>query len=373
MQPNDTDSIRGSEATARPANITLADRPATMHRSITDTRARSQTDRWAESLADSRTTMPAPTRRPRRALAVLPGLIAAAAIMASAPAQAQQPNEACPASHRIVISEAHVGHEPGDVIGLPGAIAERLAARLEQDGQQVVDVVRPTRSGGLEPAMDAFSRHGAPYFLRLVARDLGTEGRPSGIVLLPDRFAPRAGELSATLDDGARGARLDSWQIDLSAADGKPFSPEVAADSARFWESDWGQSMDAAIDTLAGNVLDTVGCRPLVGRVLSTEGRGGSTDLRIDLGRRDGLSAGDRLQVIDPGMPADWLGVNLLTRPDLETTAGPIREPRALGEARVSYLGERDSTLRYQGGHSVESGDLVQVTPGRDRLERVPD
>lgn len=280
---------------------------------------------------------------------------------------------ACKASHRLVITAAYIGDDPVDVAGLSRAIATRLADRLERDGQRVIEIVRPTRSTGLEPAMDAFSRHAAPYFLRLAASDLAAEGRPSGFVLLPNRYAPRAGELRATLDDGARGARLAEWQIDLSAADGKPFSPKIAAASARFWQSDWGRSMDAAIDTLAGKVLDTIGCRPLVGRVLSTELRDDRWDLRVDLGRRDGLSAGDRLQVIDPGMPTDWLGVNLLTRPDLETTAGPVREPRALGEARVSYLGDHDSTLRYRGGHRVESGDLVQVRPGRDRLERVPD
>lgn len=209
--------------------------------------------------------------------------------------------------------------------------------------------------------MDAFSRHGAPYFLRLVASDLGTEGRPSGIVLLPDRYEPRGGQLAATLDDGAQGTRLDDWRIDLTAANGKPFSPEIAADSTRFWESDWGESLDAAIGTVAEDVLDTLGCRPLVGRVLSTESRGGETDLRIDLGRADGLAANDRLIVIEPGVPTDSLGVNLLTRPVMEITAGPVREPMNLGQARVTFLGENDATVRYQGNRSVERGDLVQV------------
>ncbi|MFW6021597.1 MAG: hypothetical protein ACOCPR_05895 [Guyparkeria sp.] len=270
-------------------------------------------------------------------------------------------DEACASSHRIVISEAQIEHEPGDVIGLPAAIAERLTTRLEKNDLQVVRTVRPTRSNGLEPAMDVFARHGAPYFLRLTAHNLGTEGRASGIMLLPDRYAPRAGELAGTLDDGARGARLDSWKIDLSATKGKPFSPEMAADSARFWDSDWGGSLDAAIETLAEAVHETVACRPLVGRILSTESRGDATDLRVDLGRKDGLSADDRLMVVEPGVPTDWLGVNLLTRPDLDTTAGPIREARNLGEARVTFLGDNDATLRYQGEQSVERGDLVQV------------
>ena len=209
--------------------------------------------------------------------------------------------------------------------------------------------------------MDAFSRHGAPYFLRLVANDLGTEGRPSGILLLPDRYAPRGGQLTASLDDGAQGARLDTWRIDLSTADGKPFSPEISAESMRFWESDWGESLDAAVETVAENVLDTLECRPLVGRVLSTESRGGGTDLRIDLGRADGLAADDRLIVVEPGVPTDSLGVNLLTRPVMEITAGPVREPMNLGEARVTFLGDNDATVRYQGDRAVERGDLVQV------------
>ncbi|RRQ23356.1 hypothetical protein D5687_07965 [Guyparkeria sp. SCN-R1] len=290
----------------------------------------------------------------RFVVALLPSLFAMAAAL---PAQAEE----CTASHRIVISEAQIGHEPGDILGLPAAIADRLERRLAEGGHQVVKVISPTRSRGLEPTMDAFSRHGAPYFLRLVASDLGTEGRPSGIVLLPDRYAPRGGQLAATLDDGAQGARLDAWRIDLSTANGKPFSPEIAADSTRFWESDWGQSLDAAIETVAQNVLDTLECRPLVGRVLSTESRGGGTDLRIDLGRADGLAASDRLIVIEPGVPTDSLGVNLLTRPVMEITAGPVREPINLGEARVTFLGENDATVRYQGTGSVERGDLVQV------------
>ncbi|MFO7808489.1 hypothetical protein [Guyparkeria sp.] len=298
-------------------------------------------------------TSPPPIPR-RLVVALLPSLFAMATAL---PAQAEE----CTASHRIVISEARIGHEPGDILGLPAAIADRLEQRLEKGGHQVVKVISPTRSAGLEPTMDAFSRHGAPYFLRLVASGLGTEGRPSGFVLLPDRYTPRGGQLAAMLDDGAQGARLDTWRVDLSPTDGKPFSPEIAADSPRFWESEWGESLDAAIGTVAENVLDTLECRPLVGRVHSTEGSGGGTDLRIDLGRADGLAAGDRLIVIEPGVPTDSLGVNLLTRPVMEITAGPIREPMNLGEARVTFLGEHDATVRYQGARSVERGDLVQV------------
>ncbi len=284
-------------------------------------------------------------------------LLSLLAIMAATPVQAEE----CTASHRIVISEAQIDHAPGDVIGLPAAIAGRLEQRLETGGHQVVQVIPPTRSGGLEPTMDVFARHAAPYFLRLVARDLGTEGRPSGIVFLPDRYAPRGGRLTVTLDDGAQGTRLATWRVDLSPTDGKPFSPEVTADSTRFWESNWGESLDAAITTVAQNALDTLHCRPLVGRVLSADSRGGSTDLRIDLGRSDGLAANDRLIILEPGVPTDSLGVNLLTRPVMEITAGPVREPMGLGEARVTFLGENDATVRYQGNRAVESGDLVQV------------
>ncbi len=336
LPPTGPDADRGDPA---PDEELTASRPAYMHPSTP---------------SSSTVTTSASARL---AVVLLPSLLAFAG---SAPAQDR--GDQCQASHRVVIAAAEIGHEPGDVTGLSGAIAERVAKRIEDAGQQVVKIVRPTRSGGLEPSIDAFSRHAAPYFLRLAARDLGTDGRRSGLLLVPDRYSPRAGELSASLDDGARGARLDSWRIDLAEADGKPFSPEVTADSTRFWESDWGRSLDAAVETLADDVIDTVRCRPLVGRVLSTEHRGGGTDLRIDLGRDDGLAADDRLLVIEPGMPADWLGVNLLTRPDLETTVGPVREPRSLGDARVSYLGERDSTLRYGGDHGVESGDLVQVS-----------
>ncbi|KTG17578.1 hypothetical protein AUR63_07960 [Guyparkeria sp. XI15] len=290
----------------------------------------------------------------------------------AASAEPQTGPGACQANHRLVITEARIGHEPGDVTGLPTAIADRLARRLETTGLQVVDIVPPTRSEGLSPAMDAFSRHAAPYFLRLAASDVGTQGRPSAFVLLPDQYQPRAGQLSATLDDGAQGARLGDWQFDLEPADGKPYSPEADAQAGAFWQSDWGEALDAGVERLAVEVLATLHCRPLVGRVLSTQARGSMIDLHVDLGREDGLRAGDRLTVIDPGMPADWLGVNLLTRPTLETTAGPVREPRSQGDARVTYLGQRDSTLRYTGRHAVESGDLVQVKPRRDRLKRLP-
>ena len=278
----------------------------------------------------------------------------------------------CQANHRLVITQARIPHEPDDVTGLSTAIANRLEDRLESTGIQVVDIIPPTRSEGLSPAMDVFARHAAPYFVRIKASDLATQGRPSQFVLLPDRYESRSGQLSATLDDGAQGARLGSWQFDLEPADGDPFSPSADAHAGTFWESDWGQSLDAGIDRLATDILTTLHCRPLVGRVLSTQTRGSMIDLRVDLGREDGLRAGDRLAVIDPGVPADWLGVNLLTRPALETTAGPVREPRSLGDARVTYLGDRDSTLRYTGRHAVESGDLVQVKPRRDRLKRLP-
>jgi hypothetical protein len=287
-------------------------------------------------------------------------------------AEAETGPGACQANHRLVITEARILHEPGDVTGLAAALADRLARRLETTGLQVVDIVPPTRSDGLSPAMDAFARHTAPYFVRLGASDLTTQGRPSQFVLMPDRYEPRSGQLSARLDDGARGARLGSWQLDLEPADGKPFRPEADAQASAFWQSDWGDSLDTAVERIAVEILATLGCRPLVGRVLSTQARGNMIDLHVDLGREDGLRAGDRLTVIEPGMPADWLGVNLLTRPTLETTAGPVREPRSLGDARVTYLGQRDSTLRYTGPHAVESGDLVQVKPRRDRLKRLP-
>ena len=304
-----------------------------------------------------------------------PSWLAVAALLLPFTATAAPPTDgaSCQASHRLIITEARIVHEPGDVTGLASAIATRLANRLEAAGQQVVDIVPATRSEGLSPAMDAFARHAAPYFLRLEASDMGTQGRPSAILLMPDRYRPRAGQLAATLDDGAQGARLDAWQFDLEPVGGAPYSPEADAHASAFWQSDWGAAVDAGIDRLAAEVLDSIRCRPLVGRVLSTQARGSMTDLRVDLGRGDGLRANDRFTVVDPGVPTDWLGVNLLTRPALETTAGPVREPRALGDARVTYLGERDSTLRYSGRHAVESGDLVQVKPRRDRLERLPD
>ena len=312
---------------------------------------------------------------PGHSLTRLPSWLACAALLLpiAASGAPQTDSDACQASHRLVVTETRIAHEPGDVTGLAPGIAERVARRLEAAGQQVVDIIAPTRSAGLSPSMDVFARHAAPYFLRLEASDMGTQGQPSAFLLMPDRYRPRAGQLTATLDDGAQGTRLESWRLDLEPADGKPYSPPVDARTDAFWQSDWGASIDASVDRLARGVLETIRCRPLVGRVLSTQARGSMTDLRVDLGRQDGLGAADRLTVIEPGMPADWLGVNLLTRPALETTAGPIREPRALGDARVTYLGERDSTLRYTGPHSVESGDLVQVKPRRDRLGRLPD
>ncbi len=270
-------------------------------------------------------------------------------------------DESCTASHRIVVSHALIGHEPADVIGLSQGVAERLSGRLEAAGQQVVKQIQPTRSGGLEPAMDAFSRHAAPWFVRLAADDLGTEGTSSAIVLLPDRYAPRAGRLSATLDNGARATRLDDWQLRVEPADGTPYSPPADVASERFWQSDWGKSLDQGIERLADAILGEIRCRPLIGRVISSEHRDGQADLRIDLGRRDGLVSEDELLVIRPGTPVESLGVNLLTRPDLETSVGPVREPRSLGKARVVYLGEHDSTLRYEGNHDVDRGDLVQV------------
>lgn len=296
--------------------------------------------------------------------------LALVALLAPLAVQAADDN-ACPAHHRVVLTEAFIAHEPGDVVGLARAIGTRLADRLEAGDQQVVEILPPTRSRGLEPAMDTFVRHAAPYFLRIEARDLGTDGQSSAFVLLPDRYGDRAGQLRATLFDGARGARLGQWRIDLDAADGAPFSPEASARSERFWQSDWGQSLDNGIERLAGRVLETIRCRPLVGWVLSTQSHGGATDLRVDLGRRDGLRAGDQLLVISPGTPVDSLGVNLLTRPSLETAAGPVREPRSLGKARVVYLGERDSTLRYDGHHAVERGNLVQVQSQPGRLKRL--
>ncbi|HER35416.1 MAG: hypothetical protein JXJ30_09150 [Halothiobacillaceae bacterium] len=282
-------------------------------------------------------------------------------------------SDTCEAKHRLVITEARIVREPGDVAGLSGALTGRLVGRLEAGGFNVEAVVAPTRAEGLTPAMDAFARHAAPYFLRLEAVDLVTEGRPSAFVLLPARYAPRAGELVATLDEGARGIRLGNWRINLEATSGRPFDPPVDARGRAFWQSDWGRSLDAGIERLATAINATLDCRPLTGRVVSTQARGGATDLRVDLGREDGLGAGDRILVVDPGTPIDWLGVNLLTRPALETTAGPVRDPRSLGEARLTYLGERESTLRYLGTQPVEAGDLIEVTPRRDRLEPSPE
>ncbi len=270
-------------------------------------------------------------------------------------------DESCTANHRIVVSHALIAQDPADVIGLSQGIAERLSRRLEAAGHRVVKQIRPTRSVGLEPAMDAFSRHAAPWFVRLSADDLGTEGTPSAIVLLPDRYAPRAGRLSATLDNGARATRLNDWQLRIAPASGTPYSPPARVAAERFWETEWGASLDQGIDRLADAILGEIGCQPLIGRVISSEQRDGQTDLRIDLGRRDGLASDDALLVIRPGRPVESLGVNLLTRPDLETSVGPVREPRSLGQARVVYLGENDSTLRYSGDHAVDQGDLVQV------------
>ncbi|HHQ69718.1 MAG TPA: hypothetical protein ENM98_05365 [Halothiobacillaceae bacterium] len=265
----------------------------------------------------------------------------------------------CNYPHRVVIADMQIAHPPNDLLHLGRAFSDRLAAELTEHGFQVTARVPATRDSSLEPAIGAWLRQSATYFINLRGEDFQLKGKRSHLEILPITFEKRGGQISYTLDQGSSASRLREGSHTISPAKYTPRHNPVDATEQGFWETEYGEHIRLVARDIADEIAAEITCRPLVGRVTKVNHRYGAQELYIDLGMADGLTNHAMFDVIRTGAPLASLGSHALTRREQPATHRPQYAPESLGAARVIYLHEQYAILRYSENYSISTGMQV--------------
>lgn len=245
----------------------------------------------------------------------------------------------------IALTDVLIAEPPGDIENLGHAMASHLVSQLKTD--MPFDIVRmpATRNTSVTPGVDAFGSLGTPYFVRLSASGLVLKGQISRFELWKTSYEPRGGHIDVSVIDGSTGRVVTNFSVTADPVSEGQYTPAVNAETSEFWESNYGESWDDALKSVAKRLGKTIGCQPAVGVVTAVSG----DELTIDLGQDDGLKKGASLLLIQRGQPDVRLGNPMpMTNND-----------RALGFAKLKSLGANSARLVWSGQRSASVGDLV--------------
>ncbi len=248
----------------------------------------------------------------------------------------------------IVLARVALPAPPPDVLNLSAALAQRLATHLRELGAFRVDLTEPTLSASMAPAADAFARLGAPYFIRLAGQDFGVSGQTSVFSMVSPSINPRGGSLTLSIDAGMTAEPVLSATVRAHPVDGVLFTPPIDAQGAAFWQTPYGQSLDALTEQAATLIANTLRCTPLIGSVLAVDG----TTLTINRGSEDGLRFSDTVRILKRSDPINGLGQPML--PERFTFFHAA-------DASIKELRPHSARVQIQGNGSAQAGDVVWV------------
>lgn len=248
----------------------------------------------------------------------------------------------------ITLARALIPAPPQDVLNLGAMLGDDIASALEQTGRFTVVLTAPTRSLGLEPAIDAFSREQTPYFVRLSGHNFGVTGQSSAWDFLGPRINPRGGALDIALFNGQTPRAIANTVLNAAPIQAALFTPPLDARGAQFAASPYGHEMHLLALKAAQWIDDELKCAPLWGQVIARTG----TELTINRGAKDGLRMSDRIQVLQRSDPLMPLGQTHLPNRYLM---------QRIGQANIAYLGERTAIIRLSGASAVQVGDVIQA------------
>lgn len=247
----------------------------------------------------------------------------------------------------VMLTRVALPAPPPDVLHLGAALAERVADHLRATGSFRILLTDPTTSHTLEPAVDAFARRGAPYFIRLSGRDFGVSGQSSAFALMGPSIHPRGGSLTLSIGAGMTAEPVLNAVLSAAPSSGELFTPPIDARGAAFWQSPYGQALDSLAEQAADKIADSLRCTPLIGSVVAVNG----DSLTINRGSEDGLRFSDTARILARSDPLNGLGQAML--PERFTF-------HRVADASIRQLQRHTAQLHAQGG-TVQVGDVVWV------------
>ena len=261
----------------------------------------------------------------------------------------------------------------GGLWGAEQALAERLGEHLARGNQlfqyQLIgqSLPEPSANSG-QPIRQLAREHGTQLVLSGTLHDLGmarpgdalnpglvTRARNTAVSTL--RLKPewdtrqRDFVLQLNLHDGHTGQRLHTRSYRLAGI-WNPRRPERARfGTPAFWETDYGQKIEAVLAEAGQALNEVIRCQPLVARL--DPPRSGATTL-LHAGHVQGLQVGDRLP---------------LHRISLRPIPGEYRQYSAHRlesgvHLRVEKVHPQTSEVRLEGATSLH-GEHYAVTPGQ--------
>ncbi len=247
----------------------------------------------------------------------------------------------------VMLTRVALPAPPPDVLHLGAALADRVAEHLRATGSFRVLLTDPTTSHSLEPAVDAFARRGAPYYIRLSGRDFGVSGQTSAFALMGPSIHPRGGSLTLNIGAGMTAEPVLNAKLSAAPSAGELFNPPIDARGAAFWQSPYGQALDSLAEQTASKIADTLRCTPLIGSVVAVDG----DTLTINRGSEDGLRFSDTARILARSDPLNGLGQAML--PERFTF-------HRVANASIRQLQRNTAQLHASGG-TVQVGDVLWV------------
>ena len=206
----------------------------------------------------------------------------------------------------------------GKVWELERAASNRFAELLGQHSQALFLEHQVARKVGLaqmrgannEQQMAGFARRvgnetDAQYVMAGVFEDISGEQRGRNFTFWSPARQNRNLGLTLYLFDGTSGELLTRASIRDQAPWNFNYHEEVDTHSQRFWQSDYGQSLEQAMRDLVYGMDEKLACEEPRGRVIQVIG-----DLiTVNLGAKHGVSAGQTLHIYHRGNFTDAQGV----------------------------------------------------------------
>lgn len=153
----------------------------------------------------------------------------------------------------------------------------------------------------LTKAVELAKEMGSQFVLSGIVRDLGLVDDQTYNTSVWGRFkravnatdTRRRFAFEVFIHDGFSGALvfqqhyevIDRWEFDLEEV--------VGFATPKFWNSDYGQSVQSLMDVVMDEVNDTLSCQPFMARITRIDGN----TVNINMGSRTGLRPGDQLAV----------------------------------------------------------------------------
>lgn len=247
----------------------------------------------------------------------------------------------------VMLAQVWLPSPPQDVVNLGAAISQAIATDLQHTGHFHVETTQATQATGPAPAVDAFTSHGTPYFIRIRGYNFGLSGQSSRWSFLGPRPNPRGGTLSIRIVNALTTQTMAQTTVRAPMVTADQFDPVIDALGADFSDSRYGRAMNQLAGEAAHWINRTLQCKPLIGQVINVDG----STITINRGIDDGLRSSDRLFILQRTDRVYQPGQDALTAHFLL---------QSLGRADVARLGEHTTRLHYGGRHAVQVGDIVQ-------------